>query len=72
MLNTPSSDRDVGLLAVATTRMRGKGCAVLKLGDKPKRGAKASVLSMVGGNLILKHSEPRNHTQKVQGLLTCR
>ena len=41
--------------------MRGKGCAVLKLGDKPESGAKASVLSMVGGNLILKYSEPRNH-----------
>ena len=40
---------------------RGQGCAVLKLSDKPKRGAKASVLSMVGGNLILKYSEPKNN-----------
>ena len=31
---------------------RGKGCAVLKLSDTPK-GKKASVISMVGGNLTV-------------------
>ena len=41
--------------------MRGKGCAVLKIGDKPRRGLTASVFSMVGGNMILKYVEPRNH-----------
>ena len=40
---------------------RGNGCAVLKLSDSPRRGAKASVFSMVGANLVLKYVEPRNH-----------
>ena len=32
---------------------RGLGCAVLKLTDTPKQ-RKASVMSMVGGNLVMK------------------
>ena len=39
---------------------RGDGCAVLKLADSPKRGARASVLSMVGGNLVIKFIEPKH------------
>ena len=39
---------------------RGMGCAVLKLSDAPK-GRKASVFSMVGGNLVMKFTEPKKY-----------
>ena len=41
---------------------RGSGCAVLKLSDTP-RNKMASVISMVGGNVVMKFVEPRRHAR---------
>ena len=41
---------------------RGSGCAVLKLSDTPKN-KKASVISMVGGNVIMKFVEPLRYAR---------
>ena len=40
---------------------RCNGCAALKISDSPKPGTTASVMSMVGANLILHFNEPRRH-----------
>ena len=39
---------------------RGHGCAALKLSDSAREGSKASVFSMIGGNMIIKYRVPRN------------
>lgn len=42
------------------TWRRGQGCAVLKLSDAAKKTAKASVMTMVGGNCTIKLIRPKN------------
>lgn len=39
---------------------RGQGCAILKLSDAAKKDAKASVMTMVGGNCTIKFMRPKN------------